>query len=221
MYLKYILLFLFIVISSCSFAQNSDFRMWMEMAVEKKITRKLSLETKGAIRLNENLAEVGSYYGNISIGYKFLKNFKLELQYRYSGKQVTERGISIRHRYFADLTYKIKTNTPLYFTIRGRFQKQYSNIFSDETGFIPNNNLRLAGLLHYKYKRYIPYLGVESFYEIYYRGNLFNRIRGKIGIEYKLDKRNDIDFFYILQNQLNSNNPTKANILGLSYKRTI
>lgn len=220
--LSYLFLVLFVfLVSMNGYAQKDDFRIWTDLKIEKKLTQKWHLEARGAFRLNENIREIGSYYGDIGVGYKFKKNFKLELHYRYSGKSTDEGYFRKRHRYYVDLSYKIKTGTPFSVALRGRFQKQYTDVFNSEDGFNPANTFRLALTPAYRYKQYQPYFRTEVFYLYDNSDKYFNRIRYRLGVQYEINKRNMVDVFYMIQQELHSDNPTRAFVLGFSYKITI
>jgi hypothetical protein len=199
-------------------AQREDFRIWFDLKVEKKLTRKLHVEGRGAFRLNENIREVGSYYGDFGIGYKLTPNFRAELHYRFSGKSNDEGYFHKRNRYYVDLIYKIKTGTPFFVSLRGRFQKQYTDIYSSEDGFNPANTFRLAVTPTYKIKQYQPYFRTEIFYLYDNSDKYFNRIRYRVGSQYEFNKRNSLDVFYMIQQELHAENPTRAFVLGFSYK---
>jgi hypothetical protein len=217
--LKYLFLLILLLSSYLdSIAQKEDFRIWLDLKVEKKLTQKWHLEGRGALRFNENIREVGSYYGDFGVGYRLTKKLKLEVHYRFSGKSNDEGYFHKRHRYYADLSYKIKTGTPLSVTLRGRFQKQYTDVFSSEDGFNPANTFRLAITPAYKYKQYQPYFRTEVFYLYDNSDKYFNRIRYRLGTQYEFNKRNSLDVFYMIQQELHSDNPTRAYVLGFSYK---
>ncbi len=218
----YLILFLLVFsVGLKSYGQKEDFRIWLDLKVEKKLTRKWHLEGRGAFRLNENIREAGSYYGDFGVGYKFVKNFKIEAHYRYSGKSNDEGYFHKRHRLYADLTYKIKTGTPFSVSLRTRFQKQYTDINRSEDGLNPANTIRFAVTPAYKIKKYEPYFRTEIFYLVDNSDKYFNRIRYRLGTEYKFNKRNMLEVFYMIQQELHSDNPTRAFVLAFSYKYTL
>jgi hypothetical protein len=202
-------------------AQVNDARLWLTAGLQKNITQKMYAEGKASIRFNENISEIGAYYGDIGIGYKLIKRLRIEAHYRYSGKSKRDGTFHLRHRYYADLYYKIKTKTPFSITLKVRFQKQYTDVFTSETGFNPANTLREETTVSYKYKKYEPFIGAEIFYLMDNSGKYFNRIRYKVGTDYDINKRNSLTFFYMIQQELNSENPTRAFIMGVGYKYTL
>jgi hypothetical protein len=199
-------------------AQVNDARLWLTGGVEKKINAKIYLQAKASLRINENYSEIGSYYGDGGVGYKIMKRLRIEAHYRFSTKSRDDGSFHKRHRYYADLIYKVKTKTPFTGTARIRYQKQYSDVYSSETGFHPANTLRAEGIIGYKYKKYEPFFCTEIYYLMDNSGKYFNRIRYKLGTDYDIDKRNSITIFYMIQQELNSENPVRAFILGLGYK---
>ena len=76
-------------------------------------------------------------------------------------------------------------------------------------------------MVGYKYKKYEPFVSTEIYYLLDNSGKYFNRIRYKIGTDYELNKRNTINLFYMIQQELNSKNPVRAFILGLGYRYTL
>lgn len=200
------------------YAQVNDARIWVSLGVEKKLTQKLSAVGKYSFRINNNISEVGSLLGELGVNYKLYKRLTLGLRYRYSTKKGDDGTFSRRNRYYASLGYKIKITKPLSVKLTTAYQRQYINVYSSEEGFNASNVFRNEIEFAYKYKKIEPYIGAEVFYYINYSAKKLNRVRGKLGVEYNINKRNKVDVYYMIQQALNEKNPTRAYILSVGYK---
>ncbi len=213
-------LLLFLVLTKVSNAQTNDAGLWLSGAIEKKFTQRVYMEGKVALRFKDNVSSLASFYGDLGVGYKLMKGLKIEAHYRYSEKTKQDKNNDERQRYYADLTYKLKTGTPIKISFRLRLQKQYANLLTSDKGAIPKNAIRLAAKVAYGYKKYEPFVSAELYYLFDQPENYFKRIRYKAGVEYELNKRNSFTVYYMIQKQLNKIDPLRSFVVGLSYNYT-
>ena len=196
------------------FSQDSETSYRTAFSLEKKITKKFSIELTPEVRYDQNF-EFSSYLIKTSLDYKFNKWLSAGAQYRLKGLQSdTDEGseIDYSNRFAFDATTKIKIDrfTP-------KFRLQFSNYsdFDNETED-KTNYLRYRFGTDYSIKgsKITPYASIEFFQKM--SNGLISKTRYSLGAEYKLNKHNALEIGYALdqKHKKEENN----NIVELNYK---
>ncbi|MCX6244393.1 MAG: DUF2490 domain-containing protein [Bacteroidetes bacterium] len=200
------------------FAQVNDAQLWTSLNIEKKITPVLSAHFTEEVRLNENITEVGTIFSDFSLSYRLGKRFKIAAGYRFSNQRNVDDSYDKRHRYYFDLGYREKVK-PVTFLLRTRFQSEYSNIYSSEDGFVPDNHARVKLTLKFDLNRkFVPYIEGESFFRlnrIVYGS--FDQLRLCGGIEYTFNRMHMVDVHYLFRKEYNVKHPETDYVVGISY----
>ncbi|MDD5571339.1 MAG: DUF2490 domain-containing protein [Bacteroidales bacterium] len=216
---KYLLILLFpAFISGKSTAQSNDAQLWTSLTVEKKLSQTISVNFSEELRLCNNISEIDQFFSDAGIDYKISKPWHISANYRFTNKMQINNTFSKRHRYYFDLSYRNKINN-LSFNIRTRFQSQYADVSSSETGKIPEyysrNKLTLKLDLN---KKYTPYISAEMFFQLNNpEGNNIDNMRYTAGIEYEFNKKSSLDIFYMIQQEYNVTNPETDFVIGVGY----
>lgn len=214
---KIVFLYVFIALLNTVFiySQTTETSIRTSFNLEKKITKKLSLEVSPEIRVDQNF-ELSSYLIKTSIDYKFTKWLSAGAQYRFKANKLdeTENDASFEYanRFAVDATTKFKLDrfTP-------KFRLQFSNFSDfDEQTEDKSNFLRYRFGTDYNIKgsKITPYASVEFFQRL--STGLISKTRYTIGGEYKIDKSNAVDLSYSYDDKHKSYNT--FHIVGLSYK---
>ena len=228
MYNKIKILFLFILLLSslCIKAQvTNDAGLWTTLSIEKEFTKKFSVSVDEEIRLKENFTQLNLLYTNLGLNYKFTKAFKVSLTYRMIEKYMPDDWLSFRHRLMLDISYKQKIKSfSLYY--RSRFQSEVQQYYSTEFGKIPEWYWRHKFELKYNLNKFSPYLGTELRYQFTNPRSVENdygwhRIRMFAGTDYKIDSRNTVGLYYLIQQEYDVKNPSNLYIVGLEYSLTL
>jgi hypothetical protein len=105
---------------------------------------------------------------------------------------------------------------------RARIQSEIINNKSTSSEWFWRNKFEVK----YNFGKFAPYLGTELRYQLKVpnhpetdRG--WHRVRYFIGVDYKLNKNNEIGIYYLKQNDFYILDPNDLNILGLQYSLTI
>lgn len=200
-------------------SQVNDAGLWMSLNAEKKITSKFSLSFSQEFRLNENISELGTAFTELGAEYKVYKKIFVGLSYRFLQKRQVDDFYSLRHRVNIDAGYRLKTHK-ISFTIRERFQTQYKDVNTSPEGHLPEYYLR--NKLSVKYdlgKKYTPFLSAEIFYQLNNpAGNEIDNLRYAGGFSYEVNKFHSIDLFYLINKEINVNNPWTEYVIGIGYK---
>ena len=214
---------LFIVILFClnsvvSPAQVNDAGMWYSLNLEKKLTKNITAEAGGELRLNENFSELGTFFTEAGIEYRLSRQVAFSLGYRFTQKRRVDDSYSSRHRLLVNLNLKQKWGM-MNFGARFRYQSQYADINSSEDGKIPLNYLRVKvnGKADLE-KRYAPYISYEAFIQLNRpEGMLYDNYRVAAGIEYEFNKKSSVNLGYMIDREINVNDPWTNYVVTLGW----
>jgi hypothetical protein len=192
-----VILVFFCLLSAELFSQDKDFRIWTSINLEKKLSSGFSLLFSETVRFTENASQAGTVFSDFGIRYRLKKKWKITGHYRFSKFNNGGGFFSTGQRFYIDLAYRQKTNTPLSFTFRGRYQSQYIDMYASIDGLLPQKRLRIKTTASYDLeKRYKPYISAELFYELSDNTEYKNRFvnsRYAAGVVYELNKRNSLE----------------------------
>lgn len=212
--------FCFIVLCATSlcFAQVNDAGLWASINLEKKVSSKLTLTFTEEARFNENISEPGTLFSEIGGNYKLKKYLVVGASYRFIQRRRVDDFYSMRHRYMMDVSLKHKIKK-VAFTFRERFQTQYANINSSETGKVADRYLRSKLTVKFDLdKKYTPFISAELFYQLTNpKGNELDNMRYAAGFEYKFNKRTSVDLFYLINKEINMNDPVNDYVTGIGF----
>jgi hypothetical protein len=213
--------FICLLTSSANAGQN-DFGIWGSASVKHKFSQKISATLEEQFRFNQNATAVAQYFTDAGVEYSLSKKLKVTLCYRFINNQ-KETYFSKRHRFYVDLSYKLKYSQ-LQFLLRTRLQEQQEDIHSSDFGYIPawysRNKLTVKFDLN---KKYTPYLGVEAFYMIStpnVDGSFIDKMRYTAGFEYEFNRVHALDLFYLMQQDQNVNKRVTDFVAGIGYAYT-
>ena len=211
-----------ISLSITASAQTTDFGMWNTVSLNKELSDKFTVGLDQELRLRENCSTINLIYTNIGGSYKVTDWFKVGLTYRFIDKHKDDYTWGQRHRVYVDLTFKVK---PAKFAIayRARFQSEwYGNGYTQEFGNIPEVFMRNQVKVGYKASDKVePYVGCEIRFQFEnprnHYPNTLDRGRYFAGVNYEINKHHIVGAYFLLQKEVNVNDPETLNILGLEY----
>ncbi len=225
---KYLLLFL---ITSC-FSTNlfsqatNDAGLWATFNVEKKLTKKFGLFITEEYRRKENFTRTNLFYTDLGVYVKPLDFLKVSLAYRPIEKYMDDNTFSYRHRLMLDIVVKRKFGK-LAASFRERIQAEVRNVYSSDIGCIPEWYSRNKFELKYDLDKPItPYLAVEFRYQFnnpraLESNKLWHRNRYTLGLDYKLNNKNQFGLYYLIQQEFNISAPQNLYIVGIEYSISI
>ena len=205
------------------FAQSyPDAGSWNTFNIECDLPAKFTGLFTEECRLKENFSRLNLFYTNVGLEYKFTKNFKAALVYRFIDKFQDDNTFSFRHRLMLDLTIKHKFGK-LTASYRQRLQAEERNIYSSENGRLPEWYSRNKfGISYDLEKRYAPYASIELRYQIHDPRSMesektWHRNRYALGAEYKINNKSAFAAYYLIQHEYNVLSPENLYIVGLEY----
>lgn len=213
---NFLLLFL-LLISTLTFSQEKDFQWWNKLTIEKRISPRMRLSLTDGLRFKENVSQFSRHFNQINFSYNFTPKFSTTISYRLVQKGDDKLGLSIRNRMQMDLIYEVNIKK-FSITFQERFQSHVADINRKADWNVPVNYLRSRITIDYKLDSKLrPFASAELFYLLGYD---FTNYRLRAGLNYKLNKRNSLGLFYMLDQEINENNPRSDFILGTSYKHS-
>ena len=207
--------FLFVLFSLAVSAQWQDFGVWTEITAEKKINPRWEVSWTESVRLNENALQFQQHYSHLAAGYKISKNFQLALAYRNSQKVQPDESVDYRNRAQLEAVYKLKWKK-IGIEFQERYQVLYKNIGRESGWKDPEITYRSRITVDYDLDRKIkPFASFEVFIteEIY-----ANNLRSRIGFDYDFNKKHSARLFYMIDQDVQENDPLRLYALGLAYK---
>ncbi len=231
--LRKIALTAFVILHSfASFANDenspyySDAGSWNTFNVSYGFNKRFSLLFTQEFRLKENYTRLNLFYTNLGVEYKISKKLKTSLVYRLTDKFLDDNTFSFRHRFMWDATVKIPYKK-FSFSYRHRLQVEYKNLYSSETGSIPEWYSRSKFEIAFKAtKKISPYFSAEFRYQICdikaeESQGTWHRTRYQLGIDYQYSERSKFGIYYLIQNEYNVSIPENQYITGLEYSLSL
>lgn len=195
-----------------------DFQTRTGIAADWKIAKGLHLEAEYELRTRDNLGTIGRHMGTVGLSYKILPGLKAGVSYTYIYNYGSKKGWSNRHRISGELGYTYKAgdwNISLKETLRWTHKTESLNTYQENA-----DPITLKSRLKFEYKGWKPLSPYALFearnvfndplvnatwsttsnaYADYsfggYGDAYFNRLRGGLGLEWKLSKHSAFDFY--------------------------
>ncbi|KPK87381.1 MAG: hypothetical protein AMS27_02480 [Bacteroides sp. SM23_62_1] len=189
-------------------SQDTDFELWLAAQVRKDFGKKFRLYFEQGYRRDEFLVhtktiyfEGGGYFKPVKflwLGsyYRYATDFKGFRKNRVSGEvllrgELDRFGIKLRSQYNSEFAEDIDTDHYL----REKISIDY--------------NIRNCKI--------DPFIASEAIFHLQTDQSENEQIRFDIGVEWKIGKRNSIDFFYRYRDKRNVKNPLHSHIIGIDY----
>ena len=236
--------------STFSFAQGTDndletdFRGRISVGMDKKLFKGFHVGAEGEVRFTDNFGEIGRYQIGTGLSYKMTSWLKAGLGYVFIENRGSSGTYNPRHRAYADLTgtlacgdFRFSLRERLQYTGRSGVNKYQTN----------PNSLALktrAKILYKGFNGISPYAFAEirftlndpactadwngteySNYEFNgYSDTYLSRLRGGVGLQWKLDAKNSLDFTFMLDyiyTKETDTNKSGTKLKSLTYDRTL
>lgn len=212
-------------------AQNLNYGTWTSVEVEKKLD-KLDLSAETELRTIAYLRLIDRWSIGLGADYDLAKYLKIGVGYQFMNAldydQDYIKSYFIRNRFNASATGKLKYNN-FSFSLRERLQVTFKEDRVQTDGTIDDYKMNPAWAWRNRFQieynipncKITPALSAETFFDLNNPdGNNFENIRYILNFDYKLNKRNHIDVYGVINSNLYSDDSTGKYILGLSYKHS-
>jgi len=196
---------------------DCDFRTRTSVGMDWKISKGLHLDAGYELRTADKISRIERNQLTVGIRYSPIKHLDISTGYYFIGRYDSGKEFKPRHRLYFDLTGSYKFG-PLKLSLRERIQITHNSYDFNRYQQTPNL-VELKSKLKMAYKGFIhlePYAYVElrncfngpSFTADYnaasgkysnyrftgYSDVYVNRLRGALGLEWKINKSHSIDF---------------------------
>jgi hypothetical protein len=216
-----------LLFSVSAFSQaTNDAGLWTTFNFDKKLKDKFSVFLTEEFRLRENFTRVNLFYTDFGVEVRPAKFLKVALAYRLIEKNLEDQTYSYRHRLMLDITLKKKWGD-FAFSYRQRLQSEVRNVYSSEDGAVPEWYSRNKFTIKYDTDKAItPYIAAEFRYQIsnpraVESDATWHRSRYVAGLDYKVNKRNTLGLYYLIQNEYNVSAPQNLYIVGIEYSLSL
>lgn len=208
-------------------AQNHDFGAWGSLSAQKSIGD-LNLGAEAEIRTQDNASKVDRLSLQLSVNYDLIKQVKVGIGYElmdyYDSKY---DDYQLRHRFIVYVTGKQKWGD-FTFSLRERAQvttKDESDRIRksgkiDTYKINPEWTWRNRVKVEYNipHCRLTPSFSFETFYQLNNPdGNVFDKIRYTITLEYKLSKQHQLEVYSLMNKEINVSDPLTNHVIGAGY----
>lgn len=213
-----ILLLLFVFAGNLS-AQTTDFGLVVGAGYSGKIVKGLGYSVEGEVKTCNNFIGFNRFKADAGIDYSFLKKrLKVGAEFDYILKN-QEDFLENRYRVSGVLTYaeRIKNFKISY---RAKFQSTFFDDNHSYNKFNPKNYIRNRLQIEYKFfsKPISIYASTEFFLRLYkYDARFIDNWRTIVGVTYRIDKNNSIDFYLRADNEVQVKNRANEFYLGVGY----
>ena len=209
--MKSIVYLLLLISPAFVFSQEiaQDFGTWSKLKTSLKINKKTLFSNKTEIRTFDNSRQMSQFYTQFSINKKINKKITTSFAWRF--KVLNEEfSYIIANRFHNDLNFKHKFSD-LSFNFRLRTQINFDRYSSNDL----YERTRLK--MNYKINKKIAFYIYQELYFLLSPSDnyFFNKTRFGSGIKYELNKKTDLEIKYLKINDINVENTTSLNVLGL------
>jgi len=206
------------LISITSYAQSRDYGLWTGADVSQKLSKRLSFDLAGELRLKDTLTTVDEFLAEFGLGVKINSHFDLFGGYRL-GRSEEEDAFYTNHRF----TLGAKTDwdiSRLKVGYNMRYEYEFAEMFTN--GYNLEESKRIRGKISLDYNlpktRVTPYISAELFYDMSpNKEREFNRIRYRVGANIPVNKHNKVELFTQYQKNLNAKTDKSSIVIGLFY----
>lgn len=207
-----ILLYIITIIPFMGHSQVvSDAKLWTSISISKKLND-FTFSFSEDFRFDENMSHLDKVFSEFGAEYKIMKGFYAGINYRFSKDNNYENSnYNIRHRLDLSLTYKYKYDN---FRFSYRTKLQTKSAIQNENS--PTFSRNKFGIKYKLDNDFTPFISYEFYYQ-FNEEKIINRTRISFGSTYKINKHNDLKFFYIFENRFNVNTLKRNHIYGVSY----
>lgn len=205
-----------LALNSYCFSQTRSFDIWFSSAFKYEMIKNLDLQVELGHRRTDFYSD--RLYGDLILKYKLSDYTKIGVGWRHAGEGNTFDLEELTDRFNIDLSGKLKQKD-FGLNYRIRYQKKYSDWFTDEEGVIAKRTIRTRFLFDYKLnKDWVFDVGMESFLLVSRQEPMYiSKLRFISGFEYRINKSEKIALHYIRQQEVQVANPRTSHVIALDY----
>ena len=217
---NYILFVFFLIIPFGAFGQQEDFRTWINVELQGELFNLIDFSITPEVRLWDNSTRFDGILGEVDLSVPVTKFFRPGFYYRYEFDRDRRDNYNNTNRFgiYAKLDERIGGLRMAY---RAMYQREYTNLYTEKSGWIPVSVHRHKITLKYRQKGWdiTPLVSVEGFFTLNPIKNANQeKIRLTAGVRYRLTKKIDLGIDYKYQQEFYENNPLTSHIFSIGAK---
>lgn len=195
--------------------QILDAGLWNTITLQKKLGKSFKINLSEELRFNNNISQLSTAFTELGGEYKINKRIKIESTYRFIKKKQADETYSSKHRINVNLQSNYEFDR-FRVALRESYQTQFTTVTNKQ---IPETTLRSKASIRYSInKRIVPNLAFEIFNPLFQSHPLPEQLRYSIGTDIALNKKFTIGLFYLINQEINVNNPLTEYVLGLNIE---
>lgn len=200
------------------FGQEQDFRSWWSVDLTKDLTKNLQADLELGQRFQDNSLGYDRSLVTAGLEYELFNNFEIGGGYRYIVYK--DKGLfDSKYRIHGDVSYEVSVSS-FSFQLRDRIQYGFQDFSAIEN--YGNNNLTNRSRLSAEYDIFASPIALFASYELFLGLNASSGVqirdhRYKVGAEYKLSMRSDLELGYMLNAEANRSSPLNAHVLLVAF----
>lgn len=200
-------------------AQTTDFGAIVGAGYSGKIVKGFGYSVEGEVKTGGNFTEFNRFKASAGLGYSFWKSrFKVSADFDYILKN-RETYLENRYRVSGGLTYSEKIRS-FKLSLRSKYQASFYDESRAEHKFNPKTYVRNRFEISYSFfsKPVKLYASTEMFIRLYRKDARFiDEMRTVVGVTYRLNKNNSLDFYLRSDNEVQVKNPANIYYIGVGY----
>jgi hypothetical protein len=225
--MRVLFILLLSIYSTILLAQIEEFGTWSSLSAEKSIGE-IGLSAEAELRTIYGMQLINRASIGLGIDYRINDYLKVAAGYNFMNTLDTKYyNYQLRHRYNTSVTGRIKVER-FTFSLRERVQltsKDESKRIR-ENGTIDTYRINPAWVWRNRFQaeynirksKFTPSISAESFYELNNpAGNSFYKMRYTLSCDYRINKRNSVSAFAVLNTGFDDEDLYGKYILGINY----
>jgi hypothetical protein len=200
-------------------AQTTDFGAIVGAGYSGKIVKGFGYSVEGEVKTGGNFTDFNRLKASAGLGYSFWKSrFKVSVDFDYILKN-RETYMENRYRVSGGLTYSEKIRS-FKLSLRSKYQASFYDESRAEHKFNPKTYVRNRFEISYSFfsKPVKLYASTEMFIRLYKKDARFiDEMRTVVGVTYRLNKNNSLDFYLRADNEVQVKNPANIYYIGVGY----
>ena len=200
-------------------AQTTDFGAIVGAGYSGKIVKGFGYSVEGEVKTSGNFIEFNRFKASAGLGYSFWKSrFKVSADFDYILKN-RQTYLENRYRVSGGLTYSEKIRS-FKLSLRSKYQASFYDESRADHKFNPKTYVRNRFEISYSFfsKPVKLYASTEMFIRVYKKDARFiDEMRTVVGVTYRLNKNNSLDFYLRSDNEVQVKNPANIFYIGVGY----
>lgn len=199
--------------------------LWKRVSLSKKLSPRITASVAPHLIAGDNITRISSLLTDFGLGYKINRNISLKGTYRMVLRFTEGEPMGSRHQLLMNLstTHRITSGLKVYYRFRYQSQSPEMLDFVNEEGRNARNFIRNRIKVRYSINYYFrPWVNYELFHRMGHqsRGNHLRNDRLLLGLDYRINNDNKLNFFVGVQNRRDRNDRPARLIFGTTYSHS-